>query len=178
MRTIWRRYLSLRALGLGILLGIPAQPGLAQLNGFNIKGDMGSKAGTQAPQGVVVGAPLYWYDTSRINNTSGEQVNRGGSLDMFIGGPLFSWVTGKKILGANYAFTAVLPLANTALEAPIFGANPSPGLSDMYLQPLSLGWHFGRADVTAGYGIYMPTGRYAAGASDNTGLGIEDRHDN
>lgn len=162
------------SLGIGFSLGLAlfARPGFAQLNGFNIKGDMGSKAGSQAPEGMYIGAPFYWYDTSRINNGSGSQVNPGGSFDMFLGGPLFSWVTPKKIFGANYAFTVALPIANTALEAPIFGENPSPGLSDMYIQPVNLGWHFKRADVTGGYGFYIPTGRYSPGATDNTGLGM------
>jgi len=40
----------------------------------------------------------------------------------------------QEILGANYAFTVALPIANTALEAPIFGESPRPGLSDMYVQ--------------------------------------------
>jgi hypothetical protein len=161
-----------KVLCLALVLVMFAQPGRAQLNGFNIRGDTGSKAGTQAPEGIYVGGPFYWYGTDRINNSSGTQVNPVGSLDMFIGGPLFSWVTPAKILGANYSFTVVLPIANTALEIPVFRQNPSPGLSDMYVQPMNLGWHLPRTDITAGYGIYMPTGRYTAGANDNTGLGM------
>ena len=38
--------------------------------------------------------------------------------------------------------------------------------------PIILGWHFKRADATAGYTIFAPTGRYTDGASDNTGLGM------
>jgi hypothetical protein len=167
------RLLSIRTF-LGFVLALAGfhSHGFAQLNGFNIKGDMGSKAGSQAPEGMYVGAPFYWYDTSRINNRDGSQVNPGGSFDMFLGGPLFSWVTPYKFFRANYAFTVALPIANAALEAPVFGENPSPGLSDMYIQPINLGWHFPRADVTAGYGLFIPTGRYTAGANDNTGLGM------
>lgn len=46
------------------------------------------------------------------------------------------------------------------------------GFSDMYVQPLQLGWHKKRYDALAGYGLYMPTGRFTAGASDNHGLGM------
>ena len=42
----------------------------------------------------------------------------------------------------------------------------------MYVQPFNVGWHTNRADVLAGYGFFAPTGRYAAGANDNTGLGM------
>jgi len=40
------------------------------------------------------------------------------------------------------------------------------------IAPVSLGWHFKRADATAGYTIFVPTGRYSDGANDNTGLGM------
>src|SRR6516164_7401187 len=106
------RFLSV--VQLTIVLLVLGHHSSAQLNGFNIKGDIGSKAGTQAPEGMYIGAPFYWYSTSRINNGSGSQVNPGGSFDMFLGGPLFSWVTPYKFFGANYAFTVVLPIANTA----------------------------------------------------------------
>jgi len=42
------------------------------------------------------------------------------------------------------------------------------------IQPVKLGWKFGRADVIAGFAIYAPTGRYTANNAngDNTGLGM------
>jgi Putative MetA-pathway of phenol degradation len=41
----------------------------------------------------------------------------------------------------------------------------------MYVQPINLGWKWPRADLNAAYGLFMPTGRYEDGASNNTGLG-------
>jgi hypothetical protein len=35
-----------------------------------------------------------------------------------------------------------------------------------------LGWHRKRADFIAAYNMYLPTGRFSPGGSDNTGLGI------
>jgi hypothetical protein len=35
----------------------------------------------------------------------------------------------------------------------------------------SLGWSLKRADIMAGYNLYIPTGRFSQGATDNTGLG-------
>ena len=154
------------------MLCFGTQPAMAQLNGFNIKGDLGLKSGSQAPPGGYFGAPLYWYNTSRINNRFGDKVNPGGDLSMFIGGPLFSFVTPKKFLGANYGFAFVVPFANARIESPRFGNNPGAGISDLFVQPLSLGWHFKRADLTASYSFFAPTGRYSPGANDNTGLGM------
>jgi hypothetical protein len=121
------------------------------------------------------GTVFYWYDTSRINNQSGDQVNLTGNLNLFAGLPLISVVTKKKFLGANYGFMVIpAAVANSSLDAPRFGQNPGAGFGDTYFQPVNLGWKFGRADVIAGFAIYAPTGRYTANNAngDNTGLGM------
>jgi hypothetical protein len=147
----------------------------AQLNGLHLKGDAGLDSGSQGPPGAYWGTVFYWYDTSRINNQSGDQANSTGSLSLFAGFPLFSVVIKKKFLGANYGFT-VIPAAalNSSLDAPRFGQNPGAGFGDIYFQPVNLGWKFERADLTAGFGVYAPTGRYTAENpnGDNTGLGM------
>ena len=155
----------------GCLCLLP-QTAVAQLNGFNIKGDQGVKSGSQAPPGIYYGAPFYWYGTDTVKNQDGRPFSTTGELNMFLGGPLVSVVTTKKILGANYGFMAVLPFANARIELPRLDNNPKPGISDMYVQPFNLGWHTERADVFTGYGFFAPTGRYTAGADDNTGLGM------
>ena len=68
----------------------------------------------------------------------------------------------------------VLPWANASLEAPAVARRPDRRheLSDVLIRPLDLGWHTKRADVTAGFQIYAPTGRYARGGSDNVGKGM------
>jgi hypothetical protein len=53
-----------------------------------------------------------------------------------------------------------------------FDSNPGAGFTDMYVQPISLGWHKPRADFTAAYGLFLPTGHYEDGANDNAGLGM------
>ena len=45
-------------------------------------------------------------------------------------------------------------------------------VSDLLLRPLDLGWHTARADVTAGFQLYAPTGRYERGGSENIGKGM------
>ena len=40
------------------------------------------------------------------------------------------------------------------------------------IRPLDLGWHAKRADVSAGFQFYVPTGRYEPGGSDNIGKGM------
>jgi hypothetical protein len=71
---------------------------------------------------------------------------------------------------ANASLVAELPSLN--LGATAAGA----GITDTYVVPVNLGWHFDRADITAGYGFFAPTGRYSPGASDNTGSGYWGNH--
>ena len=154
------------------VVGFSSQPAQAQLNGFNIKGDMGLKSGSQAPPGGYVGTFFYSYGADTIRNKDGDRISLPGDLGLNAGGVLFNMVTKKKFLGANYGFLVVLPFANGKIEFPRLDQETGIGLSDMYIQPVNLGWHFKRADVTTGYAFFAPTGRYTPGARDNTGLGM------
>ena len=49
-------------------------------------------------------------------------------------------------------------------------STPPFAYTDMFLGA-SLGWSLKRADIMAGYNLYIPTGRFSQGANDNTGLG-------
>ena len=88
--------------------------------------------------------------------------------------PLVLYVTPKKVLGVNFGMMAVLPFASGSLEAPGLGLSEKAGsgLSDLYVMPAQLGWHFTRGDAVAGVGFFAPTGRYSTGASDNFGRGM------
>jgi len=82
-------------------------------------------------------------------------------------------VTSKKSLGGYYGFQVLFPVgANNRIQGTEIDANPGAGLTDSVIQPISLGWHFKRADAIAGYSIFVPTGRYTDGASNNTGFGM------
>jgi hypothetical protein len=160
-----------------VLIALVAAAGAAhaQLNGLHIKGDAGLDAGTQAPPGAYWGVLFYLYNTDRINDQSGTQVNSAGSLTLPVGAGVISVVTQKKFLGANYGFTVIpVDALSTTLEAPRLNQKSGVGFGDIYVQPINLGWHTPRADVTAGFGIYLPTGRYTATNpnGDNTGLGM------
>jgi hypothetical protein len=146
-------------------------PCAAQLNGDNIRGDAGLKSGSQPPPGAYVVIPLWFYSADAVKDHDGREV-LNGSLDSALFGAALSVVTPKKLLGANYGFTVALPWANNRVQgAEDFDSNPGTGVSDMYIQPISLGWTRARADVVAGYSVFVPTGRYEDGAANNTGLG-------
>jgi hypothetical protein len=113
------------------------------------------------------------------------------SVDMYLIAPAFMWNSGFKILGADYAMFVALPFANTTIGASLdtltnvnlgrFAASQGIALavddsafdiSDIFVQPLWLGWHGKHYDVSAGYGFYAPTGKYDKDDLANTGLGF------
>ena len=144
---------------------------VAQLNGPNIKGDAGLKSGSQAAPGGYVIVPLYFYSADALKDRNGNEVAKG-SLDAAVFGAGLNYVTSKKIAGANYGFMAVIPGANNRVQGGRIDENPGKGFTDIFVQPINLGWHAPRVDTTVGYGLYLPTGRYEDGAKNNTGLGM------
>lgn len=162
-------------IGAALFCAAPAQ---AQLNGENLLGDMGVKSGTQPDAGIYVSTIYYRYSADSIKDAKGNSIQLDptgqGSQTINAGMPLVYYVSGKRVLGANFGMMAVLPIAAGSLEAPglAFSENASTGLSDLYVMPVQLGWHFKQADAVAGVGFFAPTGRYSAGASDNLGKGM------
>lgn len=173
MLATWKMHLLVGLMILLATLVVTPQATMAQLSGFNIKGDMGLKSGSQAPPGGYVALFYYRYGSDSIKDRFGNTLPTTGNITIGAGATLFNFVTKKKFLGANYGFAAApLVFLNTAIESPRFGQNPSPGFSDIFVMPISLGWHLKRADVTTSYTVFIPTGRYSVGADDNTGLGM------
>jgi hypothetical protein len=153
------------------VMAFSPMPAAAQLNGGNIKGDAGLKSGSQPPPGSYVVMPLWFYSADAVKDRDGDEILRG-SLDAAVFGGGLIVVTPKTLFGGRYGFMAVLPGANNRVQgAADFDSNPGAGLTDLYVQPISLGWTKPRADFTAAYGVFIPTGRYEDGADNNTGLG-------
>ena len=54
-----------------------ATPCAAQLNGDNIKGDVGLTAGSQPPPGAYVVVPLWFYTADAVKDRDGNSVLTG-----------------------------------------------------------------------------------------------------
>ena len=166
-------------LALTILLAVPAQ---AQFNGSHTLGDFGVQSGTQPSPGLYAAFFYYRYDADTLKDRNGDSLtlspDSSGSLGMNAYAPTLWYVTKAKVLGSTYGVMAVIPRANGALEAPIFGLDQTTGtrIADSFIRPIDLGWHAKQADFTAGFEFYPPTGHYVAGGSDNTGKGTNARH--
>jgi hypothetical protein len=148
----------------------------AQMQGHAAKGSWGLQSGTQMPQGFLI-APVYVnFSADKIMNKDGEEVRNISGADRKLSVnalALFGWwVSPYKIFGANYGIMTTLQMSENSVEFASKEFDNKFGFGDLYLQPINLGWHFERFDVTASYGIYFPTGKYELGASDNSGMGM------
>jgi hypothetical protein len=159
----------------GLLLSLLSpSPALAQLVTQHVKGSAGLKSGSQPPPGSYFIAPvLYFYSTDTVKNRNGDTLPTTADITSGFFGVGYNHVTTKKLLGGLYGFTVLFPaFANNRIQGTEIERNPGAGITDSVVQPISLGWHLKRADVLTYYTIYVPTGRYTNGASNNTGLGM------
>lgn len=168
-----RRLITVLALAL-----LWATPASAQLNGANILGDTGVDSATQPPPGLWVGGLYYHYRTDTIRTADGSKLTLSPSDPAKLSIPAFSpmvqYVAKRTFLGGHYGAIVAPGVTTASLEAPGFGLDRSTGAgaADTYIVPVQIGWHFAQADVTTAFGVWAPTGRYTAGATDNTGRGM------
>ncbi|PWT72448.1 MAG: hypothetical protein C5B59_15735 [Bacteroidetes bacterium] len=142
-----------------------------QLRGTHLVGDVGLQSGSQGPPSFTLALPLYNYHASTFIDANGDKVN-APDINTFLLGFGAIVVTNKKILGGNYGASVLFALASSKIEGDIVPTKSSLAFSDMYIQPLQLGWKIKQADFSFGYALYLPTGKYELGANNNSGLGM------
>lgn len=145
------------------------------------------------------GIILLDYNTllssSKFYGADGKQVTQiggplGANIDLqvdingYINTPFPIFVSKFKIFGATYLGGASLGYTTTNVSeglsrVGIIDSNHQSGnvnanvngFSDLVVMPIYLSWGLKQMDITAGYMFYAPTGEYAPGGSNNTGLG-------
>jgi hypothetical protein len=144
----------------------------AQQAGHYLGGITGLENGTVPPPG---GYATYLPYIDRVDSLKGPSSRTLVSLDLNVVAHMavFAQTVQKKVLGGNYGWSFIAPAVNTRFTANEFNASAqAAGLSDIYFSPLVLGWEKGKADFTANYGFYAPTGAFDASSSLNAGLGF------
>jgi hypothetical protein len=165
-RCVLLRWLALVALA-GLSLSSPAQ----QL-GHYIGGFTGLDNGSSAPPGFYAAAFGLVQPINSIKGPSGNTVLKP---DIDVAGVIAAYnvVTPKKILGGAYALAFMVPVLNTRFTANLFNASAeSAGVSDILFEPVGLGWAKGKANYTANYAFYAPSGDFNPSLPLNPGLGF------
>ena len=150
----------------------------AQQKGQWVPGGYGLNAGAIPDPGITYANLALNYSASQLNDSNGNRILRNvtGTYSFWVDENIIYYVPNHRFLG-GYFMPFAVNIANGSLVAEINGTNlgasgGGAGLADTYVQPLNIGWHFGkRVDFIAGYSFFAPTGRYTAGASNNVGSG-------
>jgi len=113
------------------------------------------------------------YSTTLVGPDGQTVATNGASTNVLAVPGLSLWLVSPwQILGANYGARLQLWGTSPSRDFPRLGGTSSTyGFGDMYLKPFELGWHTRALDVITGFALWIPTGRYSPGASDNTGQG-------
>jgi hypothetical protein len=149
----------------------------AQQKGQWVPGQFGLNAGVIPDPGLTYENLAVNYSASSLNDSKGNPISIAtGTYQFWVDENIFMYVPKYKFLGGYFAPYAAVNVANGSLVADFTGtklgvSGGGSGLADTYVQPVNLGWHLSRADLTAGYAFVAPTGRFTKGASNNVGSG-------
>jgi hypothetical protein len=137
-----------------------------------LQGISGLDNGSTAPPGVFVTFLPYVYNIDALVGPNGNTVLKP-DLTIAAYNIAYQVTTEKKILGASYGLSVIIPVVNTRLTEDIFNASQqSGGVSDIFVMPVALGWEKGKATYTVNYGFYAPSGNFVPTLVLNAGLGF------
>ncbi len=129
-------------------------------NGYT-PGCEGVMAGTIPPQGFHYRMYNVLVDSDTVTDNNGNERNLGFELQVFAQTHRFVWITDKKIFGADYGMSAIVPIVSTDFKMSAYNLDESElGMGDIFLEPLVLGWHKDRYDIGLGLGVNLPTGSF------------------
>jgi hypothetical protein len=145
----------------------------AQLKGHYIPGFTGVQNGSQGPPALTVVMPVFFYTTDKLKDDDGNTIGAVDRINSSFLGPGLLWVTNAKVLGAHLG-GQVVPAAfiKTRIETTSLDVGGQLDFTDIYFQPIQLGWERTRADFVAGWGVFAPTGEWEFRGPDNSGLGM------
>jgi hypothetical protein len=143
-----------------------------QQKGQYILGTNGLNAGIQPGPGFSYSNQGTIYSADRLKGPDGVTVPVSGTFDLNLDQNFFIYTSKYKFLGGTIGGFFDLVIANSSVVAPQIGFNAGgAGITDTFVQPINLGYHFSRADFTVGFGFVAPTGRYTRNPFSNNNLG-------
>ena len=154
-----------------LLFAVLAVPAQAQYKADDIPGFLGLSNGTQPPPGLYLGSLTWVYPTDTVKDNNGNSIPLPGSLTSTSEIVLVNVVTNYKLFGGNIGASGGFPFIKNRIQTDSLDVSTSFAYTDMFVG-VNIGWHFKRADVMAGYNLYIPTGTFSPGGNDNTGLGM------
>ena len=135
--------------------------------------------GVEGLQGASVPGPGVYYlgylvnydiDSLRAPGSSADIPGRNTGTVTALANRVV-WMTGHKLLGADYGMETIVPVMRTSLTFNTPGISDSrSGVGDVYLGPLVLGWHGPQWDAVAAAGMWLDTASTSKPASPGKGF--------
>lgn len=157
-----------------IAMILSVYPAATQELGHYLQGAAGLDGGGPPPPGVYLTYLSYIYPVHSLIGPDGKTLLKA-DLTTTVPTAVFTTMVKTKFLGADYGFSFLVPYSSKRLTANIFpnGGPQAGGVSDIFFEPVILGWHKNRADILFSYGFYQPTGDFDDDTGfRNTGLGF------
>jgi hypothetical protein len=131
---------------------LPAQP-----TAHYVPGTEGIKGASLPPPGVYVRDYNLAYYSTRLNDAGGNNLHVPNfEVFTYANAPRVIWITDAKVLGGYVGVDALLPLVYQSLKAGGYD-NDTFGIGDFFAES-TLSWHPKQFDISAGVGVWMPTG--------------------
>jgi hypothetical protein len=122
--------------------------------------------------GFSYGSQFLDYARDRNKNDAGDTLSVTGRHAVLLFMNTLGWSSPTFGGGFQASASATIPIASNNLTTEAMGnVSGGTGLGDSYFVPATVGWAGGRIAVRLMYGFLAPTGRFAAGATDNVGSG-------
>ena len=129
----------------------------AQAGGHYVPGVEGIQAASVPPPGMYYLGYLvnYSIDELRLPGSSNTvPLSNTGTVSALANRLVY--ISGTKVLGADYGVEAIVPVLRTSLNFNAPGiSESSSGVGDIYLGPLVLGWHGSNWDAVAAAGFWL-----------------------
>lgn len=171
MRGNIARALIVAGIATALWLGSVA-PVAAQIRGLYTPGMTATNSGMLPEAGLTYQGLFQVYPFDQLKGAEGESLPVNLTASVVADQNILMWVSKRKIFRGTYAVMADLPVVSNSITSVTFGSIAGgASFADSFYSPLTLGWQLSRGDVQASYGLFVPTGRFHAGAVDNTGAG-------
>ena len=125
-----------------------------------INGSEGIKAATLPPPGFYYRVYNAYYHASELKDGGGRGLDLDFQISAYAEVNYITWITNHKFLGANYAYSLVIPFVYQKIRANNGLNDSSLGLADIIIEPVILGWHGKQFDTAFAIGGFIPTGKY------------------
>ena len=147
-------------------------PLAAQAEGHYVPGVEGAQAASVPPPGFYYLGYVVNYNINSFRapgSSTDLPGHNSGTVTALAN--RFVWMTGHKVLGADYGVEAIVPLVRTSLTLNAAGiADSRSGVGDVYVGPLVLGWHGAQWDAVAAAGMWLDSGNTDHPASAGKGF--------